>query len=33
MEHEIPLPCSQKPFTGPYTERDQSSPYHTILRL
>jgi hypothetical protein len=26
-----PTPCSQQPFTGPYPEPDQSSPYHPIL--
>jgi hypothetical protein len=24
-------PCSQEPSTGPYPERDRSSPYYTIL--
>jgi hypothetical protein len=33
MEPEGSLPCSQGPFTGPYPEPDQSSPYHTILSL
>jgi hypothetical protein len=26
------LPCSQEPSTDPYSESDQSSPYHPILR-
>jgi hypothetical protein len=30
MEAEGSLPCSQKPSTGPYSEPDQSSLYHTI---
>jgi hypothetical protein len=33
MEVESSLPCSQEPFTGPYPEPDQSSPYHFILYL
>jgi hypothetical protein len=28
MEPEGSLPCSQEPSTGPYTEPDQSNPYH-----
>jgi hypothetical protein len=32
-EPEGSLPCSQKPSTGPYSEPDQSSPYHPILSL
>jgi hypothetical protein len=31
MEPESSLPCSQEPSTGPYSEPDQSSPYHPIL--
>jgi hypothetical protein len=31
MEPEGSLPCSQEPPTGPYTQPDQSNPYHTIL--
>jgi hypothetical protein len=27
------LPCSKKPFTGPYPELDQYDPYHLILSL
>jgi hypothetical protein len=27
------LPCSQEPSTGPHSELDQSSPYHSILSL
>jgi hypothetical protein len=27
------LPCSQEPSTGPYTEPDDSIPYHLILSL
>jgi hypothetical protein len=30
MESEGSLPCSQEHSTGPYTEPDQSSPYHPI---
>jgi hypothetical protein len=33
MEPEGSLPCSKKPFTGPYPEPDQSGPYHLILSL
>jgi hypothetical protein len=33
MEPEGSLPCSQEPSTGPYSEPDQSIPYHTILFL
>jgi hypothetical protein len=33
MEPEGSLPCSQEPSTGPYTEPDQSNPYHPILSL
>jgi hypothetical protein len=33
MEPEGSLPCSQEPSTGPYTEPDQSNPYHTIRSL
>jgi hypothetical protein len=31
MEPEVSLPCSQEPSTGPYSEPDQSNPYHPIL--
>jgi hypothetical protein len=31
MEPEGSLPCSQEPSTGPYSETDQSSPYHPIV--
>jgi hypothetical protein len=31
MEPESLLSCSQEPSTGPYSEPDQSSPYHPIL--
>jgi hypothetical protein len=30
MEPEGSLPCSQQPSTVPYTEPDQSNPYHPI---
>jgi hypothetical protein len=33
MEHEVSLPCSQEPSTGPYPEPDQSKPYHLIITL
>jgi hypothetical protein len=33
MEPEGLLPCSRQPSSGPYTEPDQSSPYHPILFL
>jgi hypothetical protein len=33
MELEVSLPYLQEPFTGPYPEPDQSSPYHPILFL
>jgi hypothetical protein len=33
MELESSLPCSQEPSTGPYSEPDQSNPYHPILSL
>jgi hypothetical protein len=33
MEPEGSLPCSQEPSTGPYPDRDQSSPYHPIISL
>jgi hypothetical protein len=32
MEPENSLPCSQEPPTGPYSEPDQSNPYHPIER-
>jgi hypothetical protein len=33
MEPEGSLPCSQEPFTGPYSEPDQSNLYNPILSL
>jgi hypothetical protein len=33
MEPEDLFPCSQEPSTGPYSEPDQSSPYHPIIFL
>jgi hypothetical protein len=33
MEPEGSLPCSQELSTGPYSDPDQSSPYHPILSL
>jgi hypothetical protein len=33
MEPEGPLQFSREPFTDPYPEPDQSSPYHPILSL
>jgi hypothetical protein len=33
MESEGSLPSSQEPFTSPYPETDQSSPYHPIPSL
>jgi hypothetical protein len=33
METEGSLPCPQEPSTGPYSEPDQSNPYHPILSL
>jgi hypothetical protein len=33
MEPEGSLPCSQEPSTVPYSEPDQSNPYHPILSL
>jgi hypothetical protein len=33
MEPKGLVPCSQEPFTGPYPELDQSSPYNPILSL
>jgi hypothetical protein len=33
MEPEVSLPCSQEPSTTPYPETDQSSPYHSNLRI
>jgi hypothetical protein len=33
MESEGSLPYSQEPFTGPYVQPDQSSPYYPILSL
>jgi hypothetical protein len=32
MEPDGSLPCSQEPYTGPYSEPDQSIPYHPILK-
>jgi hypothetical protein len=32
-EPEGSSPCPQKPSTGPYPERDRSSPYHPFLSL
>jgi hypothetical protein len=28
---ESSLLCSQQPYTGPYTQPDESSPYHKII--
>jgi hypothetical protein len=33
MEPEGSLSCTQEPFTDPYPEPDQSSPYHPNLSL
>jgi hypothetical protein len=33
MERKGSLQCSQEPVTDPYTEPDESSPYHLILYL
>jgi hypothetical protein len=33
METEGSLPRSQEPSTGPYSEPDQSNPYHPFLSL
>jgi hypothetical protein len=33
MELEGPLPCSQEPFTGHYSEPDESKSYVPILFL
>jgi hypothetical protein len=33
MEPKGSLPYSQEPFTGPYSEPDQSNPYHTLISL
>jgi hypothetical protein len=33
LEPKGPLPCSQEPSTGHYSELDESSPYHPILSL
>jgi hypothetical protein len=33
MEPERSLPCSKEPFTVPYLEPDESSPYHSIIFL
>jgi hypothetical protein len=33
MEPEDSLSCSQEPYTGPYPEPDQSSPYQPTLSL
>jgi hypothetical protein len=30
MKPEGLLPCSQEPSTGPYPERDECNPYHSI---
>jgi hypothetical protein len=31
MEPEVSLLCSQELATGPYSEPDESSPYHPVL--
>jgi hypothetical protein len=31
MEPEGSLPCPQEPSTDPYSESEQSNPYHPIL--
>jgi hypothetical protein len=31
MKHEVSLPCSQQPVTGPYPEPDESSPHTPTL--
>jgi hypothetical protein len=31
MESKGLLPCSQEPYTGHYSELDESSPYHSTL--
>jgi hypothetical protein len=33
MEPQSSLPCSQEPSTGPYSEGDQSKPYHPTPSL
>jgi hypothetical protein len=33
MKPEGSLSCSKEPSTGPYSETDQSNPYHPILSL
>jgi hypothetical protein len=33
MESEGSLRCPQQPSTGPYSEPDESNPYHLILPL
>jgi hypothetical protein len=33
MEPEGSLPYLQVPFSGPYPEPDESSPYHPVLFL
>jgi hypothetical protein len=33
MEPYGSLPCSQEPATGPYTEKDESSPHPSTLLI